>query len=177
MKTNSVLTILTVILAVIIGVELYYFFLQRPIEKKENNVQLGVVETKELSQNIIAKSAARFRYRRLNSPIITNGVLTMEYLGRITYINYDAGIFIPDHIPRIKLDYQARIFIKHSENNIAKEFYLTEDDLTKTSVFDRSNELISLENLKVGDLVSIKEQLNLLKKEGYDYETFEIRLK
>ena len=176
MKTNHILTILTVILTVVIGFELYYFLLQSPIVKKENNIQSDVVETKELTQDIIAKSAARFRYRRLNSPIVTSGILTMEYLGNITYINQDPGVFTPDHIPRIKLNYQTRIFINHPDEKLAKEFYLTQDDLKKTLIFNQNNEPMTFKDLKVGNLVLIKEKLNLLKQEGLDYEAFEIYL-
>lgn len=81
----------------------------------------------------------------------------VEIEGIISDINFSGGVSKFDHIP-----YKISITLLFGESNDQVPIYYTEKQLDKIKVYDKNNNLISLEGLKVGEKITIKETTNLL---------------
>ncbi|MGB9883543.1 MAG: hypothetical protein ACPLRN_03470 [Microgenomates group bacterium] len=106
----------------------------------------------------------------LKKNIVTSSILENNYQGKIIEIDNQEG-----YLQKEDFKYVFKIRIENQDDT--NSFYFNKDELEKINVYDKNNQKMSIDTLKIGDFVSIKEKLNLLEDPNNNLVSFDIYLK
>ncbi|MBM3282842.1 hypothetical protein FJY90_01185 [Candidatus Gottesmanbacteria bacterium] len=171
---KKILTIITIVLISLTlleaGAYLYLNFLSTSKtgnlaqENKTNQDQLTQVNTVAVhpafsNPNPALAAQKLFNLLYLKKNILSSSILNNQYEGIITEIDTKGGWH-----PKYQTSYKLRIVI--TSDNESNEFYYPNNIVNdKLQILDKESNTISIESLKKGDRIIIKESRDLLEKE------------